>query len=168
MRALAAGLLTAAMLGGCTTARNADSTPGPAPVADTISFSASACFGACPVYSVTVEPDGSAVLYPQKYTSVPGETRFTVTPLQYRKLRDSLAPFRPATGGEKRIEPGKACLRMATDMPGYTIRWTRKGRKDTQLYYYGGCHDAQYTRLRAAIVTIPRTIDIEKMLNAGQ
>ena len=96
MRAVMMAVAGAMTLGGCATARDA----GPAPVADTISFSAGACFGTCPIYRVVVEPDGSGVLYPQKFTSVPGETRFTVTPLQYRKLRDGLAPFRPMTGTE--------------------------------------------------------------------
>lgn len=157
---MAMAMAGVAVLGGCATARDA----GPAPVADTISFSAGACFGACPIYKLTVEPNGSGVLYPQKFTSVPGETRFTVTPQQYRKLRDLFALFRPVTGTEKRIEPGKACVRMATDMPGYTVEWTRRGRKDTKLYYYGGCHDVQYTRLRAAVAAVPGTLDIEKML----
>ena len=161
MRAYLTALITLA-LAGCATA------PGAAPSAamgETIRFSAGRCFGACPVYSVTVEPDGSGVLIPEKYTSVPGETRFTVTPQQYRRLRDSLAPFRPATGTERKIGPGdKDCQRMATDMPGYQIRWQRRDQERTQLDYYGGCHDPQHARLRSAIAAVPRLLDIEKML----
>lgn len=152
----------AATLGGCATTGQS---PQPPAKSDTIRFSAGRCFGACPVYSVTVEPDGSGVLVPEKFTSVPGETRFTVTPLQYRRLRDSLAPFRPAPGTEKRIGPGDpSCKRMATDHPGYQIVWTRKPQKPTRLDYYGGCHDPQHSRLRAAIAAIPKMLDIEKML----
>lgn len=160
MRRLAAATLLAS-LSACATARDS------APVAqsDTIRFSAGRCFGACPVYSVTVEPDGSGVLIPEKYTAVPGETRFAVTPQQYRRLRDSLAPFRPITGSERKIAPGGAdCKRMATDMPGYRIVWTRAKQEETRLDYYGGCHDPQHTRLRAAIAAVPKLLDIQKML----
>ncbi|WP_241241768.1 DUF6438 domain-containing protein [Sphingobium algorifonticola] len=152
-------------LAGCAT------TPAPSPVAmqgETIRFAAGRCMGACPVYSVTVEPDGSGVLVPEKHTSVPGETRFTVTPQQYRRLRDSLAPFRPATGTEKRIGAGDAdCRRMATDMPSYQIRWTWRDQPRTQIDYYGGCHDPQNARLRAAIAAVPRMLDIEPMITPG-
>lgn len=151
-----------ALLSGCATAPAA---PTPAAKVDTISFSAGRCFGTCPVYRVTIEPDGSGVLFPEKFTSVPGETRFTVTPQQYRRLRDSLAPFRPATGTKKNIGPGDpSCKRMATDMPGYRIVWDRAPQKPTQLDYYGGCHDPQHTRLRAAIAAVPKLLNIEPML----
>lgn len=163
MRALMiVGLLAA--LAGCATASES-LPPAPAAKADTIRFSAGRCFGACPSYSVTVEPDGSGVLFPEKFTSVPGETRFTVTPAQYRRLRDTLSPFRPATGTQRKIAPGDpSCQRMATDMPGYQIVWTRAPSKPTQLDYYGGCHDPQHTRLRAAIAGVPKLLGIEKML----
>ena len=136
----------------------------PAATADTIRFSAGPCFGFCPSYSVTVEPDGSAVLVPQRNTSVPGETRFTVSPLQYRRLRDSFAPFRPATGTHKRIAPGENCDSVATDHPGYEVAWTRKGQEKTVLSYYSGCHDARYAKLRAAVAAVPKLLDIEAML----
>ena len=161
MRALmiVSGLL--ATLAGCATT----ATPVPPAKSDTIRFSAGRCFGACPSYSVIIEPDGSGVLYPEKYTSVPGETRFTVTPVQYRRLRDTLAPFRPAMGTERKIAPGEpSCQLAATDMPDYQIIWTRAPQKPTKLDYYGGCRDPQNTRLRAAIATIPKLIGIEKML----
>ena len=36
---------------------------------ETIGFSASACFGACPQYSVTVAPDGAAHFEPRRFTA---------------------------------------------------------------------------------------------------
>lgn len=166
MRAIITGLALLA-LAGCATM---DAPPaGPAPVADTIRFSAGPCFGACPSYAVIVEPDGSAVLLPERNTSVPGETRFTVTPDQYRRLRASFAPFRPPTGAQKHIVPGeKGCARVATDHSSYSVLWTRTGLPKTQLNFYGGCHDPQNARLRAAVAAVPRLLDIEKMLKAGQ
>lgn len=164
MRRLGAATLLVT-LSACATVQGNVESNAPVAQSDTIRFSAGRCFGTCPVYSVTVEPDGSGVLLPDKYTAVPGETRFAVTPQQYRRLRDSLAPFRPKTGTERKIVPGSAdCKRMATDMPGYRIAWTRAKQEPTHLDYYGGCHDPQHGRLRTAIAAIPKLLDIQKML----
>jgi len=162
---IAAAGLAMAVLAGCATSSGADK---PVAKADTIRFSAGPCFGVCPVYSVTVDPKGSGVLIPQKNTAVPGETRFAVTPLQYKRLRDAFAPFRPVTGKEKRIAQGENCERAATDMPGYTIIWTRAGQDKTTLNFYSGCFDQRYAKLRAAVQSVPKILDIEKMLKAGK
>lgn len=134
---------------------------------ETIRFTAGRCFGACPAYSLRVTPDGSGILEPEKFTAVPGPTRFTVTPAQYKRLRASLAPYRPVTGTEKRIGHNENCTRFATDMPGYGIEWSgRAGGKPTRLDFQSGCMDARYARLRTAIAAIPRLLDVEPMLKA--
>lgn len=131
---------------------------------DTIKVSAGPCFGFCPSYSVTVTADGSGLLVPVRNTSVPGPTRFTVTTAQYRKLRASLAAFRPATGQSKRIGQGENCERFATDMPGYDIEWAREGADKTELDFQSGCFDARYAKLRSALSAMPRLLEIEAML----
>jgi hypothetical protein len=161
-----AALALSGCLGGT---RPAGDKPVPAkPAGDTIRFVAGPCFGFCPSYAITVEPDGSAVLIPERNTSVPGETRLTVTPLQYRKLRDSFTPFRPVTGTTRKIAQGENCDHAATDMSNYQIVWTRQGQKKTELDFYAGCFDARYARLRAAVQAVPKTLDIEKMLKADR
>lgn len=133
---------------------------------DTIRLSAGRCFGTCPVYSLRVTPDGSGLLEPERFTAVPGPTRFAVSAAQYRRLRASLAPFRPTTGTSKRIAQGENCARFATDMPGYTIEWTGGAGKPTRLEFQSGCMDARYGRLRTAIAAIPKMLDVEPMLKA--
>jgi hypothetical protein len=144
-------------------ARDGDVAQAPPPTADTIRFAAGPCFGTCPSYSVTVDPNGSGVLVPQRNIAVPGETRFAVTAAQYKRLRTTLAPWRPATGTKKRIAPGENCQRAATDQPGYQIEWSR-GKVRTGLDFYSGCLDARYAGLRKAVRQVPTILDIEKML----
>ncbi len=132
---------------------------------DVIRFTAGRCFGACPTYTVQVSPDGSGLLEPERNTSVPGATRFTLTQAQYRRLVATLAPHRPAAGTTKTIAHGKNCERFATDMPGYVVEWTRPGQATTRLEYQSGCMDARYGRLRVAIAAVPRILDVEPMLN---
>lgn len=163
MKAIYAGALAIA-LGGCVITGGGETiAPPPGARADTIGIVAGPCFGACPSYKVTVTPDGSGLLEPRRHTAVPGPTRFTVTPLQYRRLRTALAAYRPATGTDKAIGP-ENCARFATDHPAYVIEWTRDGAKRTTLDFQSGCHDARYGKLRTAIAAMPRTLDIESML----
>ncbi len=131
---------------------------------DVIRFTAGRCFGACPAYTVQVSPDGSGLLTPERFTSVPGPTRFTLTRVQYRKLLTTLAPYRPAAGTTQRIDQ-KSCTRFATDMPSYSVEWTRPGQAPTRLDYQSGCMDPEYGKLRVAIASIPKTLDVQHMLN---
>lgn len=156
---------SALLLAGCATADTELESP-KAP-GETIRFTAGRCFGACPAYSLRVTPDGSGLLEPEKFTAVPGLTRFTVTPLQYRKLRASLAPYRPETGTEKRIAHDENCASFATDMPNYTVEWTGgMVGKFSRLDFQSGCMDPRYGRLRVAIAAIPKLLEIENMLKA--
>ncbi|HAF41474.1 MAG TPA: hypothetical protein DCG90_06885 [Sphingobium sp.] len=132
---------------------------------DVIRFTAGRCFGACPAYSVQVSPDGSGLLEPERFTSVPGPTRFTVTAAQYRRLIATLAPHRPAAGATERIAHGSNCERFATDMPSYVVEWSRPGQASTRLEYQSGCMDARYGRLRVAIASVPKILDVQHMLN---
>lgn len=152
--------------GGCALRQDEHVGLRPGVVGDTISISAGPCFGVCPVYRVTVTPDGSGLLEPRRFTAVPGDTRFTVTPSQYRRLRASLAVFRPMAGEERRIGHGENCDRFATDMPSYAIIWRRSGQKAATLDFQSGCMDARYARLRAALAAMPGTLQIEPMLKS--
>ncbi len=169
VRAALAGACLA-LTAGCITDRGGDDIASGSGVAaragDSIRITAGPCFGFCPSYSVLVTPDGSGLLEPRRNTAVPGPTRFTVTVATYRKLRASLAAFRPATGQEKRIDHQENCTRFATDMPGYEIEWTRKGADKTELRFQSGCGDARYAKLKAALRAMPKLLDIEPMLKA--
>ena len=136
----------------------------PVAAGDTIRFSAGPCFGVCPTYSLQVTPDGSGLLEPERCPAGPGATRLTVTPAQYRRFRAALAQFRPPAGTVRRIAHGENCTRFATDMPGYTIEWTRDQQPTTRLEFQSGCMDASYGKLRATIAAVPRMLDIDAMV----
>src|SRR5690349_3828500 len=65
---------------------------------ETISYQTTACFGTCPVYTLTVRSDGTATFEGARYTAVRGRRDFRVTPRQYRAFAAWLAPVRPARG----------------------------------------------------------------------
>ncbi|BAV66125.1 DUF6438 domain-containing protein [Sphingobium cloacae] len=156
------GLTVAALLTGC--AVNQAELEKPVRAGDTIRFSAGPCFGTCPSYTLRVTPDGSGLIEPGRFTAVPGPTRFTVTPEQYRRFHSAIAPYRPAPGTTKRIAQGENCDRFATDMPAYVIEWAREKQATTRLEYQSGCMDARYGRLRAMIASVPQMLGLQAML----
>lgn len=137
MHRLAITGLGALALAGC--AKTAE--PGrPVPIeADSIRYETGPCFGRCPVYAVTVRPDGTGVFQGKRFTAVSGEKAFRLTPAQYRAFEAKLAPYRPASG-QVRYAPGeKNCQPAATDMPSVDITWTRAIGDSQALYFYYGC-----------------------------
>ena len=134
---------------------------GPMPVeADSITYETGPCFGACPVYSVTVRPDGTGMFTGKRFTAVTGERAFTLTRAQYEAFAAKLAPYRPESG-EVRYAPDnrQLCPNMATDMPSVDVTWTRAIGDSQHLHVYYGCvmqdHDAMKQALGEAADGLP-------------
>ena len=154
MKAWLSGLALASVsLTGCVTAARA----APEGQVESIVYETGPCFGACPVYRVTVNRDGSGLFEGRRFTAVAGERRFSVTPDQYRAFARQLEPLRPA-GGEMRYA-GDMCGAMATDLPSADVVWRSAGGADQHLYFYYGCdmerNRAIAERLRAAPDLLP-------------
>ncbi len=108
----------------------------PATPAETIVFETGPCFGACPVYRVTVNSGGDGTFEGRRFTAVAGSRPFRATPAQFRAFARQLAPLRPAAGAVR--YSGEACRSMATDLPSAEVTW--RSRRGTQsLYFYYGC-----------------------------
>jgi hypothetical protein len=122
---------------------------------DSVSYETGPCFGACPVYRVTVNRDGQGLFEGRRFTAVTGERRFSVTPAQFRAFVARLAPLRPASG--ERRYAGEACETMATDLPSAEITWRAADLQS--LYFYFGCdmerNRAIAERLRSAPDLLP-------------
>ncbi|MFV0624422.1 DUF6438 domain-containing protein [Sphingomonas sp. ac-8] len=127
---------------------------------ETIRYETGRCFGTCPVYSVTVRPDGTGSFEGKQFTAVTGSRDFTLTPAQYRAFADRLAPYRPAQG-EQRYEPGSAlCPNPATDMPSADVTWSDGAEGTHHLYYYYGCAMGEGQDMRTAVRTAPELLPI--------
>ena len=146
----------ALLAGGCMTVPDAPEAP-VAIESDSISYETGPCFGACPVYKVTVRADGSGTFEGRRFTAVTGERSFRITPAQYRAFADHLAPLRPAQG-EVRLS-GEACRQMATDLPSAEVTWFSQIGNSQSYYFYYGCdmeaNRAIAERLRSAPVLLP-------------
>lgn len=152
--ALAALALTA-----CATA--VGNTPPPAPEAYTrsIAFETGPCFGACPVYRVTIDQDGSGLFEGRRFTAITGERSFRVTPAQYRAFVRHLDPLRPLRG-EVRYSGSPPCARMATDLPSADVVWRTNDGAEQRLYFYYGCDMERNRAIAERLTAAPGLLPI--------
>lgn len=143
------------LLAGCATTTDAGR-----PVAiesEAITYETAPCFGTCPVYAVTVRPDGSGVFDGRRHTAVSGTRAFTASPAAYRAFAATLAPYRPV--GERLVQPGTPeCRNSPTDMPSVDVRWNEISGASHHLSFYRGCgqgNEAMAAALAAAPDLLP-------------
>lgn len=158
-----AGVLAAlAALGGCAslpaTSAAPVSTPASTstPAAETIGYSVGPCFGFCPVYSVTVTPDGVVTFHGERHSAALGQHVRQTSPATYRVMAEALAAYRPASGTDERT----ACDAQATDMSDYRISWTAADGATTLLRHNLGCRSDRNERLNAVLRALPEQLGI--------
>ena len=130
-----------AILASCAGGRSEAGRPAPT-AADRIELARGPCFGACPIYSLTVWGDGRVRFVGERFVEETGERTRTIDPLQAVALfahADSIGFFAmPAD-----ITPANeaACGGAWTDMPSaqVTVRWADR---DHAVNDYHGCPKA--------------------------
>jgi hypothetical protein len=158
------GLAVAALaLAGCIPAGRAPQ--GPMPIeGDSIRYETGPCFGRCPVYSVTVRPDGTGVFEGKRFTAVTGERSFTLSRAQYDAFAARLAPYRPASGQVRYSPDNPRCVEAATDLPSVEVTWTRAIGDSQSLYYYFGCKLANDDRIADVLGGASDMLPIEALI----
>jgi hypothetical protein len=130
--------------------------PGLGQPVESLSYETGPCFGACPVYRVTVSRDGTGLFEGRRFTAVTGPRSFRLSPSQFEAFARQLAPLRPSRG-EVRYA-GESCAMTATDLPSAEVTW-RSGSEEQRLYFYYGCdmerNQAIAERLSAAPALLP-------------
>lgn len=149
-----------AALAGCATGGVGGAASGPA----SISYETGPCFGACPVYKVTVNADGSGVFEGRRFTAVEGHRSFRVTPGQYARLVAHLEPLRPASGSRR--YSGEACAMMATDLPSADVTWEGPAGAQ-QLYFYHGCDMEKNRPIAERLNAVPDLLPIGEFIRTG-
>jgi hypothetical protein len=124
-----------------------------------ISFETGPCFGACPVYKVTVNADGTGLFEGRRFTAVTGERPFALSLSQYRAFVAHLAPLRPASG-DLRYSGPPLCQRMATDLPSAEVTWRTRDGDEQHLYFYYGCDMERNRAMAERLNAAPRLLPI--------
>ncbi len=145
-------IVAAAALAGCKTGQGAHKV-------ESITYQTGACFGTCPVYTVTVHSNGSGLFVGQHHTTVTGNQAFTVTPAQYAQFVNHLAPIRPASG-TVRYDSVPPCTAMSTDSPSVDVKWNGTNGQQQELYYYYGCHSPNGAAMAQRLTQAPNLLPI--------
>lgn len=151
---LAAAALT---LSACASTRTAPPVAAPA-AATRITYDTSACYGTCPVYSVTVDTgSGAGEFVGTQHVAASGITRFQATPAQARAFGEAVAELR-TVAGEGIVPESPRCRTLVSDMPGLTVTWQAGSGQTVKRVDYG-CFDeankALFARLRNAPGLLP-------------
>ncbi|WP_374974076.1 DUF6438 domain-containing protein [Acinetobacter venetianus] len=153
---LLSGLFTFSLVGCATTPDQPQDT-----MQETIRYSSSPCFGACPIYSVEVSPSGAVHFDGKQYTKVIGTQELTVDPSVYKKLQQELKTYRPETGANVKTT---GCVQTATDQPSAYFWWKRPDGSVTRLSHYQGCISPANAELNKLIEKLPTLIGIEDLV----
>ncbi|ERS03039.1 hypothetical protein Q674_10240 [Acinetobacter sp. COS3] len=153
---LLAGLFTFSLVGCATTPDQPQDT-----MQETIRYSSSPCFGACPIYSVEVSPSGAVHFDGKQYTKVIGTQDLTVDLSVYKKLQQELKTYRPETGANVKTT---GCVQTATDQPSAYFWWKRPDGTITRLSHYQGCISPANAELNKLIERLPTLIGIEDLV----
>jgi hypothetical protein len=132
---------------------------------ESITYQTGACFGTCPVYTVTVHANGQGLFTGTAHTTVTGPHPFTVTPAQYQAFVNQLAPIRPASGIVRYDHTPTPCTHMATDMPSVDVKWHTFGNQQQELYYYYGCFFTGSPALGQRLSAAPNLLPIGSFIH---
>lgn len=163
MRAIALLMLPLAACAATPAPETAASAGAPA----AIRYETAACFGSCPVYVLTVRPDGTGTFAGRRFTAATGEQAIKVDPADYRRFAAALAPYRPSQG-DVRYAPGEAiCGNAPTDMPSVTITWD--GAAPQTLSFYYGCRPEDAPGMAEALRGAPKLLPpVEALIGPPQ
>jgi hypothetical protein len=136
-----------------------------APSGPTITYETQPCFGACPVYTISVMPDGHGMFHGTRFTAATGDRSFAADRVAYGRFADALAPFRPS--GERAIQPGSPdCGPAATDMSSVTVRWSGDATPAATLTLYYGCSAPALAAMKQALRDAPGLLPIAPLIGA--
>lgn len=160
----AAAMIVSFWLSACAAVETPPSGQPVALESETIRYETSPCFGTCPVYAVTITPDGKGVFEGKRFTAATGTKTFNAGPATYRAFVAGLAPYRPPEN-ERLYQPGTPdCPNAPTDMPSVDVVWSdlSGGRQHLNVYY--GCASQE---MREALRAAPGLLPIAAFIGTG-
>ncbi|HEY9641961.1 MAG TPA: DUF6438 domain-containing protein [Coleofasciculaceae cyanobacterium] len=116
-----------------------------------VSLERTACFGACPVYQLTVYGDGRVVYNGQAFVAVQGQRTAQISPEQVQKLVKAIEAANFFSLAEQYTVE-------ATDLPGAWTSVTLNGQSK-RIWRYGSTGDPALDNAPRALTELEQTID---------
>lgn len=113
------------------------------------------CYGSCPVYQVTLYPNGKAVFHGEKYTKVIGDKVFAIDPVLYQQTFAKVRPYLPTLG---KIENDFDCEPQVTDHSQIRLKW-QVGEQKSEFWHDTGCLADEKQALTQQLYDLPTTLN---------
>lgn len=148
------------LLAGCATTPMQDrATP------ETITFEETACFGSCPIFSVTLKADGSGTFTGTRFVAAKGEHPFKATPEQVKAFLARIEAFRP----EGVVEYGydNCSVPVRTDSPSVRVTWQNDSGADA-LSWYLGCAEPKVQKIQPDLYDAWKELPLDDLVGTKQ
>ncbi|WP_162225044.1 DUF6438 domain-containing protein [Erythrobacter sp. SG61-1L] len=152
--------LSAILLAGCATVPQQTRT---AP--ESVTFEETACFGSCPIFSITLNADGSGVFEGTRFVAAKGEHRFTAKPAQVKAFLARIEPFRP----EGIVEYGydNCSVPVRTDSPSVRVTWQSEGGAEA-LSWYLGCAEPKAVKIKPDLYGAWKELPLDELVGTKE
>ena len=102
-----------------------------------LSIKRSGCYGRCPIYDLTIEPDGKVIFEGKGWTATIGKAEDKLNAEQLKQLAVEIEKADFFSFDEDYGYNSKNCPSLATDMPGVLLHIKLNGREKTVNHYHG-------------------------------
>ena len=135
---------------------------GSAPSGETVRYELTPCFGACPVFSLTLEPDGTGLYQGGAFVADKGRHEFRATPAQLAAFRNRIDGARPK--GTLQYDFDDCPGPMHTDAPAVVIDWGDMDR----LNWNTGCRAPELVAREAALTQAWRELPVAQWVGESE
>jgi hypothetical protein len=133
---MASLLLVIAALVGCSHGSTSSASHTVAPI-EAVTLHRSACYGQCPVYTVTIKSDGSVIFHGLEHVKAVGDSHQQIPAARVAELAKAIDDLGYWTWKNQYRSEEDGCAAVATDHPGVDIEVRRGGVTKRVSYYYG-------------------------------
>jgi Domain of unknown function (DUF6438) len=98
------------------------------------------CYGRCPIYDLTIQPDGNVIFEGKFWTKVKGTAEGKITQEQLKQLIDEIEKAKFFSLDNNYNWDSKNCPELATDSPGINLTIKLNGKEKT-IDHYHGCNE---------------------------
>jgi hypothetical protein len=120
-----------------------------------ITLERTACYGTCPIYTITISADGSVVFEGRRFVKRVGMAKSIISKEQVRELLAAFEKINYFDLRDRYEEPGDGCKQWATDHPS-AVTSIRTNGKSKSVRHYHGCRGVE---VLAELETLEQAID---------
>jgi acetamidase/formamidase len=131
---------------------------------DQITLERTACFGTCPIYTLTIKSDGSVTFNGKRFTKTTGAANGKITQADFRALVSEFEKINYFSLPDAYAPGTKECPRMVTDMPSANTSIRLSGRAKSVAHYYGCGTEGALPKLTALETKIDEVAGAQKWI----